>query len=70
MSNNSLNTKYFNKANNFVYSHKKYSSNSYINPVNLGRYYYKTISEYDLKAQKNMTIYKEMKERIYFYEDL
>lgn len=62
MSNNSLHTKYFNKANNFVYSHKKYSSNSYINPVNLGRYYYKTISEYDLKAQKNMTIYKEMKE--------
>lgn len=62
MNNNSLHSKYFNKANNFVYSHKKYSSNSYINPVNLGRYYYKTISEYDSKAQKNMTIYKEMKE--------
>ena len=40
-------------ASDFISARKTLSSNSFINPINIGRYYYQTITNYE---SKNNTI--------------
>ena len=48
-------------ASDFISARKTLSSNSFINPINIGRYYYQTITNYESKKNKNMKIYNEKK---------
>ena len=43
-------------ASDFISSRKTLSSNSFINPINVGRYYYQTITEYESKKNSNMSL--------------
>lgn len=49
-------------ASDFISARKTLSSNSFINPINIGRYYYQTITDYESKKNKNMKIYNQKKE--------
>ena len=49
-------------ASDFISARKTLSSNSFINPINIGRYYYQTITNYESKKNKNMKIYNDKKE--------
>ena len=43
-------------ASDFISARKTLSSNSFINPINIGRYYYQTITDYESKKNKNKKI--------------